>query len=342
MSEVQLRNFLDGKPMDFSEIEDHEKRDVVEGYCTFVIEKVYKNFIRGADSHEAFIEAHVQIIDGIVYGTVDFLVVRQFQGVRDGCLVDLKTGFNDVTVPQNKQFGNYAVGAMQKHNINGKLVAIGYLPRVMGREIPYEKWELNQDDLKLWQGNIQVKAKKALAMYKGEMEPEYTAGSHCKFCPAEGKCPALRYHLNKQSDDLLSEKPMELPAVQGLTPAQKGKLLAVKDQIISFLDSVEASALADMMAGNKIEGWKLVLGATRRGWIKGDESHIAEQLVTRGIDNPWQNKLITLGEAEKKLGKGKITDLVEPTVAKLLLAPESDKRPAQLPDVASDNLLTDM
>ena len=336
--------------MTFDHIIDHEKRDVVEGYCLFVIEKVYLNFVRGADKSEAYVESHVVVVEGAVYGTADFLIIREFQGVRDGCLIDLKTGFHDVKVPGNKQFGNYGVGAMLKYNINGKLIAIGYLPRVEGRELPYEKWEMTQEDLQFWRQDISSKATRCLNILNGTTPAEYNAGDHCTWCPAEGKCPARLAMLNVGTGDNLltdiveSRAPVEsmIPAPQSLTPEQRGRLLDVEDAVVAYFASVRSLAVADAQAGVKIPNYKLVLSTTRRGWIKGNEDDIAEQLVTRGMKDPWQKKIITIGEVEKKLGKGKIDDLTEMSTPTVMIVKESDKRPALAADATINNMLTDI
>lgn len=350
MSEEQLTNYLAGKPMTFDHITDYEKRDVVEGYCDFVVNKVYLNFIRGADKSEAFVEAKVVVLEEAVYGTSDFVVVREFQGTRDACVVDLKTGFNDVIIPENKQFANYSVGVMRKFGINGKIIAIGYLPRIASREVPYEKWEISQEQLLEWEVKIHSKATKALAILNGTEAPEYTAGDHCTWCPAEGKCVARLTMLNVGAgEDLLTElvdskAPAEtiIPSPQSLTPEQRARLLSVKEEVIAYLGSVESLAIADMQSGTQLPGFKLVLSQTRRGWIKGNEDDIASTLVTRGVKDPWQKKIITIGEVEKKLGKGKIDDLTELSTPSVLIVKESDKRPALAANAAINNLLTDV
>lgn len=349
MSEEQLANFLAGKPMTFDHIQDHEKRDVVQGYCEFVINKVYANFIRGADKSEAFIEAQVVIVDGSVYGTADFVVLRDFKGVRDACVVDLKTGFNDVVVPQNKQFANYAVGVKKKFNVNGTIRAIGYLPRIREREVPYEQWVITPEELNKWEADINAKASSALAILQGNAEPVYNAGDHCRWCPAEGKCPARNALLQVDAgaellSDLVTAETFvaQVPPPTALSIEQRARLYAVKDQIEAYLASVESLLIADAQAGAEVPGHKLVLSSTRRGWIKGSEETIAEELITRGVDDPWQKKIITIGEVERKLGKGKIDDLTEMSTPTVLLVKESDKRAAIAADSAINNLLTDI
>lgn len=345
MSEPKLRAFFAGQAMVFDDIEDFDKREVVEAYCRFVTETIYPQFVRGlpAGSYAAYVEEKVEIYLPDVKGTADFILVREVAGRRDACLVDLKTGFHDVTVPENKQFANYSVGLARKFKINGSVIAFGFLPRVESRQEPWEKWVLTAEDITAWEQKIVAAADKAMQIYRGEREPEYAPGKHCKWCPAQGKCFAYQRQLDKEADGILSQSPLvQLPPVHGLTPEQKARILGAKDLIEKFLESVESLALADLEAGYDVPGFKLVNGQTRRAWIKGSEEQIALQLQQRGVENPWQRKLITLGEAEKKISKENISDLVEPTKAKLLIVPENDKRPRVTSSAVNNNLLTNL
>lgn len=346
-SEQQLRLHFAGKAMSFDHILDREQRTLLHDYCHFVVDKVVTPFIAGAHTHHIGIEERLEIITDLVWGTGDFLVTRTMGTVTDALLIDLKTGFHDVTVPENSQFAIYALGARKRYSVNGIIIVIGYLPRIESRDVPWEKWVMTQDDLDRWEKDVVEKATKAKAIIDGLEAATYVAGDHCTFCPAQGVCTALTQKLSDDSDILLSALPID-PTVQKmvvppamLTPEQRGRLLEIKQDLISYLESVEELALADMKTGVQIPGYKLVEGGTRRKWLEIDPEMVANELKGLGIDDPWQRKLITLGEVEKTIGKGKIGMLTEKSQPTIMIVPMSDKRVAIAPAQAVD-MLTDL
>lgn len=340
--------------MVFTHIQDRDQQAVVEAYCRFCVEKVYTNFIRGASSFEVHVEVALEPVPDVVYGTGDLIVIREFNGVRDCCGVDLKTGFHDVTVPENEQFVSYMLGAKRKFNINGKLIAIGFLPRVAARDIPYEKWEIPQDKISYWEEKITSSGLRAIQMYRGEIPVEVNPGGHCEWCPVQ--CSARLKQIEEQSgvtllggDELLSDltpatvatREIKLPDPESYTPEQLALILRHEDSFKTLFESVHQRAQMLMNTGEKVPGFKLVATETKRRWIKDQEEEIAIKLKERGVQEPWRKQLVTLGQAETLLGKGKINDLVEKPDPSIVVAPETDKRPAYNP-AADNKLLTNI
>lgn len=347
-AEGQLKEHLKGNSMRFDHINDVEQRELVKAYCYFVVDKVITPFIHGTDSNEVGIEEKLVIMEDIVWGTGDVTMVRRIAERVDGLVLDLKTGYHDVKVKENSQFSIYGLGLRKKYGITGNITVIGYLPRITEREVPYEVWVMTPADLDRWEADVTKKATKAFNILQGKEAPEFTAGEWCTWCPAQGICPVLNKQLEDEADIMLASAPMEKPfesqvtPVHMLTPAQRSMVLRNKDAIEAYLNSVEALALEDAKAGVKIPGFKLVEGQTKRGWLKADENLIAGELQKLGVKDPWQKKLIGIGEVESQIGKGKIAALTAKNEAKLLLVPESDKRVGIAAAPASANLLTDL
>lgn len=362
--------FNDAKAMSFDHILDREQRAVVKGYCDFCVEKIWKNFIKGAQSYSAHIEVDLVSLEDIVYGTGDFIGVRQLKDRTDVLVVDLKTGFHDVKVPENKQFINYAIGAKKKFNANGKLILIGYLPRVEDRVLPYEKWEIPAADVDKWEAEIAYKGRRALQMYRGEIPVETNPGeAQCEWCPVQ--CPdrfqevAADAGLEVLGEELMTDlvdKPalegevvktdntpvkygplsaLELPDIESYSPEQLGKILHRIPDIEAWFESLEHRAVRLMTAGVKVPGRKLVATQTRRGWTKGEEKTIAAELMKRGIEDPWQKKLVGIGVVEAEIGKGKINDLTTMSTPTITSAPDSDKR-VEFDPASTNALLTDI
>ena len=82
------------------------------------------------------------------------------------------------------------------------------------------------------------------------------------------------------------------------------------------------------MAGREWNGWKLVEGRSIRKYT--NEKSVAEAVETAGY-NPWQQKLLSITEMEKMLGKKKFQEIlgelcIKPQ-GKPVLVRADDKRP---------------
>ena len=89
---------------------------------------------------------------------------------------------------------------------------------------------------------------------------------------------------------------------------------------------------ARALAGEHIDGWKLVAGRSVRKY--SDELKVAETLQKAGFPEAmlYERKLLGITAMEKLVGKKKFAetlgDLIVKPAGKPVLAKESDKRPA--------------
>jgi hypothetical protein len=329
--------------MSFTHIPDSEQRLVVQGYCEFIRDKVILPFKTGAVKAEFWVEEKVTIIPDVVFGTADFVGVRETpSGSTDLILVDLKTGFGDVHVVDNPQFLSYCIGACNAHSVTGNIIIIGYLPRVESREVPWEKWVISVAELQERKEKLTAAATLAHAILEGKQEPVYVPGDHCRYCTAKGICRAFNKDLDDKVDGLLSSAPITntLPDPHSLDIEWRLKFLSVWSKIKEFGDSVYEITLAEAVAGKDTPGWKVVEGTRRRKWNPDlSVEEVAGHLKELGVREPTESKLITIGEVEKIVGKGKLAELTQLGDATEILVPESDKRVASK---KVDNLLTDL
>lgn len=171
----------------------------------------------------------------------------------------------------------------------------------------------------------------------------------CKFCKAAkaGICEARArmavteagLDFDMIAEDFEAGRPSEITRATDVTPEQRTQILLHRAMIEQFLQELHNRAVADLRAGRKAPGLKLVEGRRpARKWI--DEKK-AELLVVHdlGEKDAFTRRLLSPTQVEGKVGKktyktrfGKLVDMGEPGTE---LVPDTDKREA-IPDVNRD------
>lgn len=154
-------------------------------------------------------------------------------------------------------------------------------------------------------------------------------GDHCGWCPRKAHCPA---HHDRA---LAALELADTPAVVAALPVDKvAWLCGIRKQLIEILDAAEEQIAQRLMAGERIDGWKMVEGRSVRQWDpKIPEEQIAQEIasladmVGASID-PWARKLRSFTEVEKAVGKGSVDHLVIKPDGRPTLARADDKRQA--------------
>jgi superfamily II DNA or RNA helicase len=319
-AEIRINQMLKGLGViPYIDIPDEEQQEVVRGYVNFVY-NIYMSFIKDSQESTWTVEAKLTH-NRDCYGTGDFVATRVVNGVKEGLVIDLKTGYNYVEVVDNEQVAVYATALRNNFGITGSVYAFIYSPRVENLDKPYKKWELTPEVLNTKMTEIANAGKKALAIYRGEETPTFKAGKHCKWCPAIHICKEHYNSVNETSLELLKDIPKDLASIYQVTPEQIGRLLSKEAQVMDYYSNLNEAALKLAESGTKIPGFKLVGTKGRRSWKKDiTEQEIANRLMAKGIDDPYKKSLINLTDAEKVLGKGTINDLLTepPTSNKLV------------------------
>lgn len=287
--------------------------------------QLYLDYVRDLPGIR-FIEQRVDFSPWVPegFGTADTIVIRD--GVAT--VVDLKYGKGvRIDAEENPQAMLYGLGALNDfgflHDIDTLKLVI-----IQPRLDHVSEWEISRDDLDRWAVyDVQPAAEMALSD-----EPAFVPGpKQCQFCRARVTCRALA-EINIETavkdfeglDDIgETVKPFHL------SDDEIAAILPKLDILTNWAKAIEAWALGRLETGNDIPGYKLVEGRSIRKWE--DEEAAGKALARKlGAKVAFIRKLITITEAEKRLGKKDplIAKYTHKPPGKPAIAPVSDKRPA--------------
>lgn len=270
---------------------------------------------------------------GPMFGTGDFTAL---QG-RTLHVVDLKYGQGVVIEAKgNKQLRYYALGALLKlgephdsldHSrppIDQVVMTI-VQPRVSHPDGVIRSEVVTIEELLGFAGDL-MDAARATQKADAPLVP----GSHCKFCPAAGICPAQRDHVQALAQIEFAAVPLEAPRPpETLTDAELVSVLKLVPMLEDWASAVRAHAQGRLERGESLPGLKLVEGRSNRKW--GDEETAKQYFLADGLtlDEITQAKLKSPAQMEKVVGKKNVPgDLIVKPAGKLHLVPDSDPRPA--------------
>lgn len=254
-------------------------------------------------------------IDDRLGGTADVTLVEPFGWAH---LIDHKNGFILVEAVDNDQLKNYAVGIMLAHpDCEGVRVTISQpnAPHVDG---PIRSDEFTRAELQEY-AQVMKRAADETSKPNALRRP----GDWCTFCPAKTRC--------KEFDDMLTEEAIhefddeltvaDEPPEAATLPVSytNNEELARKARwtklIKGYCTDVMKQVYAELAAGNKVPGWKMIYGGkTRRRWPKveaeGDtieEEEIGAQFVELGVpeNEVYEPRKIRSPAQMEKLGVGK-------------------------------------
>lgn len=300
-----------------------EMQECANDYAKFVAEKTAAARETCEDAFTALevrVDFSKYVKDG--FGTGDCIIVSD--NVLE--IIDFKYGKGvRVEAAGNPQMKLYALGAYLEYNtlfdIDSVRMTI-FQPRLSGVQ---SSDEITVKELLEWAEKY-VKPRAKLA-YKGE--GEFAPSEEvCKFCRAKAQCKA-RADKNLKLFD-------EAPDVLLLTPEDAGKILEQAGDIQSWLADLESLVSSTLLAGQPVEGWKMVEGRSNRRFA--DELKVVAAMTAAGYDESllYERKLITLTQMEKDFGKKAVAEtlgeLIVKPQGKPTLAPAKDKRPEFRPE----------
>lgn len=300
-----------------------EMQECANDYAKFVAEKTAAAREACEDAFTALevrVDFSKYVKDG--FGTGDCIIVSD--NILE--IIDFKYGKGvRVEAAGNPQMKLYALGAYLEYNtlfdIDSVRMTI-FQPRLSGVQ---SSDEITVKELLEWAEKY-VKPRAKLA-YKGEgkFAPSEEV---CKFCRAKAQCKA-RADKNLKLFD-------EAPDVLLLTPEDAGKILEQAGDIQSWLADLESLVSSTLLAGQPVEGWKMVEGRSNRRFA--DELKVVAAMKSAGYDESllYERKLITLTQMEKDFGKKAVAEtlgeLIVKPQGKPTLAPAKDKRPEFRPE----------
>lgn len=302
-----------------SDYDSDEMEECTDSYASFAMELIEQAKEQCPDpvvlvEHELDLSAYIP--EG--FGTADLLIAA------DGVLtiVDLKYGKGIlVEAENNPQMMIYALGAMELfkglYQFETVIMHI-YQPR---RE-HYSSWMIPAVQLVKWAEDVLIPRAK-LAFEGGG---EFAAGDWCVFC---SNAPVCRARAMKYLQLAQEEFALKSPAT--LTDDEIGMVLMQADELSRWAGDVQAYAQERAIDhGKHYPGFKVCEGRSVRKF--SDPEAVADAAKAAGYEDIWDKKLITLSSFEKLMGKQKFQDILGKYVVKprgkLVLVPESDKRPA--------------
>ena len=277
-------------------------------------------------------------------GTSDVVIVDTTNG--NLTVVDLKYGMGvRVDALENPQLMMYALGALEEYGLLGDFETVSmyiHMPRlnyVSEYHVPVQ--ELLQFGYDVGAAAEQVRLAQSLDFSNGMEELTmgfFTPGEkQCRFCKAKATCPALRAEVTEvvggsaSIEDFADFLPETVDASTGdnYLPMAMAKV----DLVEAWCKSVRAETERRLLAGKKVDGFKLVEG--KRGNRKWENEADVETLFKSfrlRQDEMYDLTLISPTKAEKVFKENpkrwaKVNDLITQSKGKPSVAPATDKRP---------------
>lgn len=230
-----------------------------------------------------------------LFGTADFILVDK--GNKHIDVVDYKHGAGTyVEVEKNKQLMYYACGAwllVDPDMVEDWSFSIHKVQPRMDNGVG--SYAFGMDEMLEFLKDLGASA----ILTKQDGAPLRT-GDWCKFCPAKGKCPAIKYQVQETAGmDFESPLP-QLPApVQNMTPDMVSRVLEHESAIKAWLSAVKLEAFNLLNQGVPVPGYKLVKKKANRVWVNEEQ---AKDILANAIgSSATVTKLISPAQAEKAI-----------------------------------------
>ena len=292
--------------------------------------RVYVDYCRSLNAPAFWIERQFSL-DKLsppapMFGTADFAALID----RTLHVVDLKFGQGVVVEAKgNKQLRYYGLGALLSlpdfvaKGVDNVVLTI-VQPRAAHADGPIRGETLPVEELIGFAGEL-------LAAARATQEPDapLNPGSHCRFCPASGICPAQREHAQMIAQMDFADAPLAQPrAPETMTTTELVRVLDLVPMLEHWAAAVRAHVQAKLERGEVVPGYKLVERRATRKWA--DETAVVEWLHGKslGDDEIMVSKLKSPAQIEKLVGKKNLpADFVSKVSSGYTLAPDADARP---------------
>lgn len=162
---------------------------------------------------------HMPAIHDQNWGTLDASAMTP-QGLF---IWDYKHGHAKVNAFENLQLIDYLEGLREFYGINGRedqhtrVVARVVQPFAYDPRGPVSEWAFMLCDIRGYVNRLRAKAHEAMT------NPTLTSGKHCRYCPARGRCPALRAAVYNLID--LVDSPLGFDTMTGGELATEREIL---------------------------------------------------------------------------------------------------------------------
>lgn len=321
------------------DLADSDMRDNVLLYTEKVLEMAGKNPFK-VEQRVDF--SHV-LDQPDCFGTADCIVVAgdEIQ------IHDLKYGMGvKVDAEHNPQLMLYALGALRSYD----MVADFTQARLCIHQVRlghFSEWVVSIEDLLEFGMRAKAAADDAL---NPDPEMDLVPGEkQCRFCKAKAFCPALAAHVEEtvgaQFDNLDAVREVvEETERMGLN--YLAHCMASVALVEDWCKGIRSRVEKELLAGNAIDGWKLVQGRKgARKWTSEADAEAALKRMKLKTEEMYDFKVISPTTAEKLSKAGTIgprqwpqlQSLITQSEGGLSVAPASDKRPAASPLATADD-----
>lgn len=228
------------------------------------------------------------------WGTSDIIIDNY---PKECVVIDYKHGIGvSVSVKNNSQLRLYSAGMRQQRGRYQRYRNVVVQPRVPKRK-PVQEASFTDKELAAWLEDT-VRPVIPIALSK---DAPRVAGDHCKFCAADGQCPAqYEYVQQAASKEFKNNDP------KSLSPAAIGRALDVLGTVERIGKAIKEHAIKLVHADKKVPGYEKDFTAARRIWR--DEEDANDRLAELGLEKRerYSVELLSVAQAEKVLrAKGK-------------------------------------
>jgi hypothetical protein len=260
-------------------------------------------------------------LDSRLGGTADVTLVEDFGWIH---LLDYKNGRIVVEVNDNEQLKQYGVFLLHEHqDADGVRITV-VQPNAPHAEGVTRTVEYTRDELKIFE--LQMKEAADATSAPNAM---FRVGDWCTYCPAKLRCATFNAAIQEEAVFDFTDEPAPLDAQGSTGVADYGPWLARKARWIPMIDQwcrdILAAIEAELIAGNPVEGKKLVRTKPHRKWIATPQQIVTALFnsITPRIDEAllWEEPSIKSPAQIEKLGKGKQKTKIKEVVSELAAAP---------------------
>lgn len=195
---------------------------------------------------------------------------------------DYKHGHAKVDAFENLQLIDYLEGLREFYGINGlgdqhtRVIARVVQPFAYDPKGPVSEWAFMLCDIRGYVNQLRAKAHEAMT------NPTLTSGKHCRYCPARGRCPALRAAVYNLID--LVDSPLGFDTMSGGDLATEREiLLRGQTMLKARLEAIEDDLTHRVKNGDGSCGLSLDSVPGRLNWTVEPGQAIAA-LSLFGID----------------------------------------------------------
>lgn len=305
----------------------------------------YVNAVRAsAGGHAIMVEQRVDFSEAIgqpgSFGTADAIVIAGDQ-LR---IYDLKYGMGvRVDAEENPQLQLYALGALHQYEMLGPFKTVRMAIHQV-RLNHMSEWVVSVDDLAAFAARARAAAEEALS----ETATFLPGEKQCRWCKAKAHCPALAETvaemIGQSFENLDAEELASEPDRVGLN--YLSHCMSAVGLVEDWCKGIRSRVERELLAGNTIDGWKLVQGRKgARKWSSEADAEAALKRMRLKVDDIFDYRVISPTAAERLAKQGvigarqwpQLEALISQSEGGLSVAPASDKRPAVTPVASPDD-----